>query len=57
MNTCEGEELSKDNVGKRKNKYDVAINKLKLKFRRPFLSERGGPEKCLRCNGGKKMLL
>lgn len=45
MNTCEGEELSKESVDKRKNKYDLAIDKLRLKFRGAFLSEQGVPEK------------
>lgn len=45
MNTCEGQELSQESVDIRKNKYDLTINKLRLKFREAFLLEQRFPEK------------
>lgn len=53
MNTCERDELSKENVDTRKNKYDLAI-KLRLKFREAILSEQGDPEKWPTCVMGAR---
>lgn len=59
MNTCEGEELFKDGVDTRKNKYDITINKPKTKFRGAFLSVQGCSRTVAQgCTGeDKKMLL
>lgn len=54
MNTHDRQEISEENVDIRKNKYDLTINDLRLKFREAFLSDQRCPEKLPRVATGAK---